>query len=61
MMRDWIKKLKSIDLFPDLTDDEKHENQIAAEIELETVRKHTLKEKSKNVYRTMDQCGSGCS
>ena len=60
-MREVLKKLKCVDLFPNLTDEEKHENQIAAEIELETIRKHTLKEKSKDVYRTMDQCGSGCS
>ncbi len=60
-MREVLKKLKCVDLFPDLTDEEKHEIKIAAEIELETIKKHTLKEKSKDVYRTMDQCGSGCS
>lgn len=43
----------TIDLFPDLTEEEKHENQVAAEIELEAIRNRIIKERAKDVYRTM--------
>lgn len=43
----------TVDLFPDLTEKEKRENQVAAEIELEAVRNRIIKERAKDVYRTM--------
>lgn len=43
----------TVDLFPDLTEEEKRENQLAAEIELETIRNRIIKERAKDVYRTM--------
>ena len=43
----------TVDLFPDLTEEEKRENQVAAEIELEAIRNRIIKEKAKDVYRTM--------
>ncbi len=43
----------TVDLFPDLTEEEKRENRLAAEIELETIRNRIIKERAKDVYRTM--------
>ena len=43
----------TVDLFPDLTEEEKRENQLAAEIELEAIRNRIIKERAKDVYRTM--------
>ena len=43
----------TVDLFPDLTEKEKRENQVAAEIELKAIRNRIIKEKAKDVYRTM--------
>lgn len=43
----------TVDLFPDLTEKEKRENQVAAEIELKAIRNRIIKERAKDVYRTM--------
>lgn len=43
----------TVDLFQDLTEKERRENQVAAEIELEAIRNRIIKERAKDVYRTM--------
>lgn len=43
----------TVDLFLDLTEKEKRENQVAAEIELKAIRNRIIKERAKDVYRTM--------
>lgn len=43
----------TVDLFLDLTEKEKRENQVAAEIELKVIRNRIIKERAKDVYRTM--------